>query len=121
MNTRIYSAAAVLLAATISVTALAEAPASDNVPGREGPRNMIQRLDADGDGRITLEEIRAPLEQRFAELDANGDGVIDLEEFSARAMERFAARDADGNGVLEGDELPARGERHHRHRYHREP
>jgi hypothetical protein len=80
---------------------------------------MMQRVDTDGDGKITLEEFKVPEQRRFAMLDADGDGVITAEEFGARRMARFAERDADGNGVLEGDELPSRpavgGGGQHRH------
>lgn len=37
-------------------------------------------LDADGDGRLTFEELAAPLRRHFAEMDANGDGVVDESE-----------------------------------------
>jgi hypothetical protein len=109
MKTTILTAAAIALAATLSVSALAQEPGAQPGPRGDGPRGMMQRIDADGDGKITLEEFKAPQQGRFAMLDANGDGVIDKEEFGARRMARFAERDADGNGVLEGDELAPRG------------
>jgi hypothetical protein len=109
MKTTILTAAAIALAATLSVSAFAQEPGGKPGPRGDGPRGMMQHIDADGDGKITLEEFKAPQEGRFAMLDANGDGVIDKDEFGARRMARFSGRDADGNGVLEGDELPARG------------
>lgn len=37
-------------------------------------------LDADGDGRLTFEEMSAPLRQHFNQMDANGDGFVDEAE-----------------------------------------
>lgn len=37
-------------------------------------------LDADGDGRLTFEELAAPLRRHFGEMDANGDGFVDESE-----------------------------------------
>ncbi|WP_296819459.1 hypothetical protein, partial [Brevundimonas sp.] len=37
-------------------------------------------LDADGDGRLTFEELSAPIRRHFDEMDANDDGFIDDSE-----------------------------------------
>jgi hypothetical protein len=56
-------------------------------PGGPGggfdPSAFFKRMDADGDGKITLAEAPERMQSRFAELDKNGDGAIDLEEFKA--------------------------------------
>jgi Ca2+-binding EF-hand superfamily protein len=41
---------------------------------------MFRGLDANRDGVVTLEEMRAPAEMRFRMADANGDGAITREE-----------------------------------------
>lgn len=46
-------------------------------------------------------------------VDANGDGRVTLAEFQARAAARFARMDANNDGRVAKDELPARGHRGH--------
>lgn len=51
-------------------------------------------------------------------MDANGDGRVDEDEYLDYMGRGFARMDRDGNGVLEGDELPpgARPVTLHEHR-----
>lgn len=46
---------------------------------------MFRGLDANRDGVVTLEEMRAPAEMRFRMADANGDGAITRDELPRRA------------------------------------
>ncbi|MBI1391800.1 MAG: hypothetical protein GC152_03560 [Alphaproteobacteria bacterium] len=75
-------------------------------------------LDADNDGVVTTEEMRAHhakmrearASRRFP--DANDDGVVSEVEFLDAARERFARIDKDGDGVVTKDEMPkGRGHR----------
>lgn len=78
----------------------------------------FDRLDADHDGRLTADEVRASFRQKRAErwkkLDTDGDGRISKAEAQANAP-RLAARfdklDANGDGFLTPEELRA-GFRH---------
>jgi len=68
--------------------------ADDNKPKRD-PEALFKKLDADGDGKLTLEEFKKLgelgagklkdkpelLERIFKKLDANGDSSLTLEEF----------------------------------------
>lgn len=85
---------------------------------------MFERLDSDGDGRFTREEVEAQGIARFGEADANGDGLLSEQELrdaaaarAAERSERMAARmlerfDANGDGALSQEELSARESRH---------
>jgi Ca2+-binding EF-hand superfamily protein len=46
---------------------------------------MIMRADANGDGKISLEEAPPQLKKHFARLDTNGDGYLDRSELEAWA------------------------------------
>lgn len=43
----------------------------------------MQRMDADGDGKVTREEFMQGHETMFDRIDTNGDGVIDADEKAA--------------------------------------
>ena len=58
-------------------------------PGR-GLERLFER-DADGDGKLSAEELPEPLQDRLERLDANGDGLLDREEL-AQARRRRGQR-----------------------------
>ena len=60
--------------------------------------------------RISLDELTARQDRRFAKLDHDDNGKIEKREFNARLIAMFQRMDRDGDGVLRGDELPS-----HRH------
>ena len=58
---------------------------------RGGMTQRFLERDADGDGRLSRDEVPEPMEQRFDRMDANGDGYIDQDELEAMA-ERMRRR-----------------------------
>lgn len=80
----------VALTAFFATTALALA--------QEAPP-MFQRLDADNDGFIQLDDLPERFRQRVARLDANSDGLISLEEATAARSSMGANR---GGGMMGG-------------------
>ncbi len=48
--------------------------------GRRDPARMFKRLDADGDGRLTKQELPAGMQQRWQRMDTDGDGFVDQDE-----------------------------------------
>ena len=74
-------------------------------------------IDANRDGQVTFEELRAYHEAQRGKhgaksADANGDGKVSREEFLARAGARFDRLDANKDGVLTAEEMKA-GRHHH--------
>lgn len=89
--------------------------ASANEPGMPRSERLFKRLDANGDGKLALDEMRPKAERRFLKLDANGDGAVSTGELDARLkqqMERRRARliariDRDGDGEMTVKEVDA--------------
>lgn len=90
---------------------------------RGGPEKMLEQLDVNGDGAITMEEFKAAGEARFAKVDTDGDGLLTAEEMAAgkeaRNEERQAKRiarhieriDENGDGMVSLEEMQAASEK----------
>ncbi|OEO25363.1 hypothetical protein AX279_12750 [Pseudomonas sp. J237] len=48
--------------------------------GRPDPATMIERMDANGDGKLSQSEVKGPLAEHFNDVDSNKDGVLSLDE-----------------------------------------
>ncbi len=87
--------------------------------GHRGERVSFEQLDANGDGFVTIEELQAQGQARFAETDTNGDGLLSAEEIAAKAdrdiSDRVAKmiekRDTNGDGLLSQEEMQPNGDR----------
>lgn len=68
---------------------------------------------------------RAGADRAFAQMDADGDGKVSLEEFkaaaAARAEKRFSVMDADGDGFLSADDLKGPADRLDGHKKRTKP
>ena len=128
-----------LALATVAVTAAAQQPAprpgghflerfqaadtdrngAISLPEAEANLPRIARdfaaIDANHDGLVTLEELKAAHQQararRLQAVDTNGDGRISRDEFLAQAAKRFDRLDVNHDGFLAPEEMK-RG--HHR-------
>ncbi len=107
------------LALSLAVAVVSTVGLSSASGGHHGMR--FEKLDQNGDGKITLPEMSGRVNQRFARLDKNQDGEITREEarfgkhhgkhparHPARhyGKRRFEKRDVNGDGQLSRDEIP---------------
>ena len=87
------------------------AAAQDGFPGpgpRGSPGAMFDRVDADGDGQVTVKEVEAFRAELFRQMDADGDGEMTPDEAMAFGSGRLGARvdqrmqrlDTDGSGTV---------------------
>ncbi|HAC60269.1 EF-hand domain-containing protein [Parvibaculum sp.] len=86
-------------------------------PGKGGHgARLFEQADTNGDGSVSMAEMQAASEERFAGADADGDGVLTKDEmrsahenmrreYRGDPAERFAAADADGDGRITLEEM----------------
>ncbi len=87
--------------------------------GKMGGMGYLKGMDADGDGTVSPDEMRAGLDAKLKDFDANGDGTLSIEEFEAlhsaairdKMVDRFQMLDSDGDGMVTADEMAAPADR----------
>lgn len=107
------------LIASFSVVAAASLAATDKTKCHHhmGPRVVFKKIDANGDGKLTLEEFLNRGTEHFKARDANGDGLLSAEEMRAAALKNalkrinaridrmLAKRDTNGDGQISLTEM----------------
>lgn len=72
---------------------------------------FFERLDKDGDGKVAVAELPEPMKEHLAQADANGDGVLTREELKAaheKHHEEMKKRaDTNGDGQISKEEWQA--------------
>ncbi|WP_077383471.1 EF-hand domain-containing protein [Mesorhizobium prunaredense] len=91
-----------------------------DISGKDMPgKRILQRVDTNGDGAISKDEMLAARERMFTKLDRNDDGVIDEKEIEgardtimdradaaqARLGNRWPRMDTNGDGKVSEDEF----------------
>lgn len=102
----------------LAVLALLAPPLAAQVPG--AARQYMQRMDTDGDDRVSLSEYQGWMGYAFAGMDRDGDGALSateqpggrgkplsLEAHRQRLAATFRRQDRDGDGFLDARELSA--------------
>ncbi|UXA51439.1 calcium-dependent protein kinase 21 [Xanthomonas prunicola] len=105
---------------TVLIACLAFLPAVAAQAQVQDSQQYLQRMDTDGDGRVSLDEYLAWMSYAFDQRDTNHDGVLQGDELPGRRgkpitraahratlIERFARQDANGDGYLSARELLA--------------
>jgi len=108
------------MAALVLLTALSCAIAAASVQAVDSTGNYLQRMDRDGDGRVSLDEYLAWMSYAFDARDLDHDGVLSPAELpgghgkpisraqhQATLTARFRKQDSNGDGYLSARELAA--------------
>jgi Ca2+-binding EF-hand superfamily protein len=108
---------AVLTMAACALAGGVASPASGQVVATG---EYLERMDSDGDGRVSLAEYLDWMGYAFRGMDRDGDGVlasdelpggrggpVTLEQHRTRLAARFVKQDANGDGFLDARELSA--------------
>ena len=105
------------LAVAIVMGATVQGVASADGHGKHRSHYSFEKLDTNGDGKITQEEMTAHIQSRFEATDVDGDGSLSRDELVDRITKRAAERaekradhilkkrDANGDGILSPDEM----------------
>lgn len=110
----------IAVARAVGVSLLAAALAFPAAAQLRGSGEYLQRMDRDGDGRVSLAEYQAWMGYAFERMDRNGDGVLTASELpGGRGREvslaahrqalaaAFGRQDGNRDGFLDARELAA--------------
>ncbi|GAA6206906.1 hypothetical protein NBRC116601_01990 [Cognatishimia sp. WU-CL00825] len=114
-----------VLISSVTVVALALGAATVSAKGmggkhgQQGPRFNFEEVDANADGKITLEEMAAHAQSRFAAVDTDGDGNLSADELQAakenargeRTQRMIEHRDTNDDGMLSFEEMQPKDDR----------
>lgn len=102
-------------ALALGVTGGAVAGKGKDDHGRYGGHTgmMFEMIDADGDGKVTRDEVDAFHEDRLAKFDTDGNGSLNADEYIAMMedlrhqmmLKSFERKDENGDGMLDKAEL----------------
>lgn len=105
------------MAATVGLSMLVATAAAQDFP--RTPAEYLQRMDANGDGKVSQVEYVDYMSEGFRRMDVNGDGVLDgsdmpqgsharrttIEDFQRNLILQFHKLDRNHDGYLNAREL----------------
>lgn len=98
--------------ALMVTSSFAFAQAAPSPAGRHDPAAMIQRFDANKDGKLQVTELPDRLRTKLASADTNKDGVLAVDEIkafrAAQVKAHFARADRNGDGAIDASEAGQR-------------
>ena len=100
-----------IVAGALAIPAMASAQGGGHGFGQRSGK-WFSRMDVNGDGVVSKDEIAQFAEKRFASADANKDGNVTADEFKAarekrreeRMERRFSKLDRDGDKTVTAEE-----------------
>lgn len=104
---------AVTLLGTAAVLTFTVPASAEKGAMTERHKEHMEKIDTDGNGKVSKAEAKAAREAHFKTADMDGNGSVSLEEFEAMAERRrqmklkhkFERSDKNGDGVLTADEM----------------
>lgn len=111
-HTKLFIATAGTLAIVGGLGFAATKVVAGSMRGGHG-MEMMERIDTNADGKITMPEITAHRDKLHAEFDKDGNNAISLSEFEGiwlsmmrpRMVDRFQMMDDDGDGQITNAEV----------------
>lgn len=97
----------ILIGAALGVTTLGGVAVAAQQSAPPADRPINPRLDADGDGTLSREEMMAPADRRFMLLDTDRDGRLSRDEFRAGSLRQFERLDVNRDGRVDTAERQA--------------
>ena len=88
----------------------AQAEGDGAMPRQHFSKRMLERMDENGDGRLSLSEFMEEHERRFEAMDRNDDGLLDADEIGEHVQmmrerfKRFRDKAPTGRGPASADD-----------------
>lgn len=110
-----------IVIAAVAIAAVAGVAVSANAVSKHwGGGMMMRHMDANGDGKVTKDEIMPRLTKRFDRVDANNDGQVTKAEVGEHVRKRVERRvghmferfDPNADGIMTKAELQSQVDKH---------